>query len=465
MDAQYLLSKGTSETRRIVVDSRTRDVSIYPNSNEYSIDLNEPLQNVLGFELVRAYIPPTDTLISNGELKILRNPKTPTLAELAKADAIPIPPKRFQDAKTMAAWLSKHFANVGYPDIWVSEGLEEGTLVFWSDEPFVLYVNGSLAGALGFSIGALFGEPLEDDVDDDSTYIIARSRMPLQCMIDAAGWLPLDPDPEDPEALPFNYGRVMLTKIRSGTRLPAKTEAFSYNAGLKANPTEIDLYPIQVPDGGTVRVSLVDVESGEVAAYGEEEVSNDHEQGTPVTFSMVSQSPMRAGNLYTIDVEGPEDAYFFARGMCGMCFSLRGERYGTRYKLATPFPAVACMPDWEKTGTNGAVVVRCMEVEQQVTSGSRDERQKKSSLVMPSLEESSDLSGLEKRPFLHPIGRLTTLTLRLERLDGTLYATKGQDHVLIFDVACAKVAVDHANLGNIKYLYNNYDPADRFYAR
>jgi hypothetical protein len=47
--------------RTIVVDSRQRDIQIYPRANSYVVKLNEELKNVVSLELVYALYPTTGT--------------------------------------------------------------------------------------------------------------------------------------------------------------------------------------------------------------------------------------------------------------------------------------------------------------------------------------------------------------------------------------------------------------------
>lgn len=59
-----------SKVKYILIDSRDRNYKVYPNSNEYRIDLNEPIKDVIEIELIQAHIPATAYLINNNNNKI-----------------------------------------------------------------------------------------------------------------------------------------------------------------------------------------------------------------------------------------------------------------------------------------------------------------------------------------------------------------------------------------------------------
>lgn len=59
-----------SKVKYILIDSRDRNYKVYPNSNEYRIDLNEPIKDVTEIELIQAHIPATAYLINNNNNKI-----------------------------------------------------------------------------------------------------------------------------------------------------------------------------------------------------------------------------------------------------------------------------------------------------------------------------------------------------------------------------------------------------------
>lgn len=64
--------KETSDfkVKYLLIDSRDRNYSKYPNSNDYKIMLNEPIKDVVEIELIQAHIPPTAYLVNNNNNKI-----------------------------------------------------------------------------------------------------------------------------------------------------------------------------------------------------------------------------------------------------------------------------------------------------------------------------------------------------------------------------------------------------------
>ena len=59
-----------TKVKYILIDSRDRNYKVFPNSNEYRIDLNEPIKDVVEIELIQAHIPDTAYLINNNNNKI-----------------------------------------------------------------------------------------------------------------------------------------------------------------------------------------------------------------------------------------------------------------------------------------------------------------------------------------------------------------------------------------------------------
>ena len=49
----------------LIIDSRDRNYNIYPNANDYTIDLDEVYQDVLSIELVSAKVPFSNYLINS----------------------------------------------------------------------------------------------------------------------------------------------------------------------------------------------------------------------------------------------------------------------------------------------------------------------------------------------------------------------------------------------------------------
>jgi hypothetical protein len=58
-DIHYLKNNSIKQTCVILIDSKNRDLNIYPNPNEYVVYFNVPFKNVIGFDIIDSSIPRT----------------------------------------------------------------------------------------------------------------------------------------------------------------------------------------------------------------------------------------------------------------------------------------------------------------------------------------------------------------------------------------------------------------------
>jgi hypothetical protein len=72
-DVDYLLRTSTEECSTLFVDSSTRDRLHYPTPSEYVVDLEEPIRNVFGMDILDAVVPNTIYNVNarNNSLRVL----------------------------------------------------------------------------------------------------------------------------------------------------------------------------------------------------------------------------------------------------------------------------------------------------------------------------------------------------------------------------------------------------------
>ena len=58
-DIHYLKNNSIKQTCVILIDSKNRDLNIYPNPNDYVVFFNVPFKNVIGFDIIDSSIPRT----------------------------------------------------------------------------------------------------------------------------------------------------------------------------------------------------------------------------------------------------------------------------------------------------------------------------------------------------------------------------------------------------------------------
>ncbi len=69
-DVDYLVQNSELQSLTLVIDSRERDYNTYNTPSEYSIGFDEPIKNVVGFEILDASIPVTEFSIDKHNNKL-----------------------------------------------------------------------------------------------------------------------------------------------------------------------------------------------------------------------------------------------------------------------------------------------------------------------------------------------------------------------------------------------------------
>lgn len=77
-DIHYLKNNSIKQTCVILIDSKNRDLNVYPNPNDYVVFFNVPFKNVIGFDIIDSSIPRTMYSVDkyNNSLFIYIHPTT-----------------------------------------------------------------------------------------------------------------------------------------------------------------------------------------------------------------------------------------------------------------------------------------------------------------------------------------------------------------------------------------------------
>jgi hypothetical protein len=77
-DIHYLKNNSIKQTCVILIDSKNRDLNVYPNPNDYVVYFNVPFKNVIGFDIIDSSIPRTMYSVDkyNNSLFIYIHPTT-----------------------------------------------------------------------------------------------------------------------------------------------------------------------------------------------------------------------------------------------------------------------------------------------------------------------------------------------------------------------------------------------------
>ncbi|GAQ90710.1 hypothetical protein KFL_006770030 [Klebsormidium nitens] len=86
-DVQFLLENSVEETYLFIVDSGTRDRTIYPEPNLYAVTFDSPFQNVIGIDIIDGTIPRTQYAVDTACNKLCIDYGTgPVTVELTTGD-------------------------------------------------------------------------------------------------------------------------------------------------------------------------------------------------------------------------------------------------------------------------------------------------------------------------------------------------------------------------------------------
>jgi hypothetical protein len=86
-DVQLLLENSVEETYLFIVDSGTRDRTIYPEPNLYAVTFDSPFQNVIGIDIIDGTIPRTQYAVDTVCNKLcIDYGRGPVIVELTTGD-------------------------------------------------------------------------------------------------------------------------------------------------------------------------------------------------------------------------------------------------------------------------------------------------------------------------------------------------------------------------------------------
>ena len=145
---------GQHEKVHLIVDSRYRDRSLYPESNDFVVTLQSPLQNVVGIEVISATIPKTDYAVDKGKDSICIS-FTGALAA-GNWSVFSIPHGNY-DLLTFAATFNAAAAQLGVGLQLTSVSTLSGRFKFYNTAPFWIdFERTTMRKLLGATMPAKF---------------------------------------------------------------------------------------------------------------------------------------------------------------------------------------------------------------------------------------------------------------------------------------------------------------------
>lgn len=402
-DVHYLKKHAAEESFLFVVDSSRRDTAAFPLPHEYEVQFHAPFRNVVGLDLIDATVPRTEYLVEAGRNTLVYKYAGATFA----ASITPGDYSILQLVEALNAALAPRLA----VEPTTTPAEVSNKVTFKSDAAFeVLGDESTLRRALGLGVGVLRGSTLTKGILGPRTVV--------------AGPLP--------------------SADTAGAAVPVRQ---AFTAPAAGTMRDVQVY-VSSAAAVQVRVAVVDAANTLVAHGAATTGAAEFEQ---LTIVLESVGPLIAGATYHIVLTGSVSVFCGGPGVSTAASSASGGLWwnvtdwsGGSAAMCLDATMVADGYVAESPGVvdltgESYVLVRCPEIEQQLY---RDRAYETVHAGMGLVklgnygfrEQRFDFVSFPPRRLPTPIGKLSKLTFRLEKSDGSLYDTKGVDHHLVLVV-------------------------------
>jgi hypothetical protein len=445
MEDLYSIRNGTTKTHIFLADSSMRNAEMHPSPSEYSIFFDTPFRNVVGFELLKASIPRTEyTLDSNSNvltysLDVPRNINTWSsdvggnirIARFSTGDYnLPQLIRHMNDVLAQVANAANDPAAITVvpttnpPEISNRIRLE-------CPEPFCILGNASTCRqVLGF------GNPVSSSPSGYATVQgwttnITKGASYTFCSVP-------DNNSLSAEAYPESLLPTKVSLEPNDYRDTSTSPQFEFYALCQGNPASVTAYMTIVDDSGgitypTVSATITDTLTSDVIASGSAVVTKGTEgpAGYSLTIPLTATSNFVYGKSYTITFENltaPENT------TVGVSFN-EDEGYACLSITTSQSGYSVTAPGIVNLFGSRYIKIRCPEIEQHLFG------ERSGDVTTPGIglvELTGDGYQRQNFNFVHypplrfnPIGKLGSLTFRLQRPDGALYDAQGVNNSVL----------------------------------
>jgi hypothetical protein len=461
-DVQHLRAGGTAreESYLFLADSKLRDRDVFPTPSEYEIQFQSPFHRVFSLDLIDATVPRTEYTVEQG-----RNTLAYAMAHTGgTVHTAVVPPGDYNLPQLVealnAAFPPGHLAvrPAGVPSEITNK------LVFSAAGPFRVEATASgLRDALGFANPVRAG-----DIQPPGPYTAGGPQYAAP-----AGWTPVSPATDAFLSVPVTTGGALAMEgpvpiddaepVYAGRTVRQRLVAGSGGAYVSA--VTVRATPVgTATTADTLTVTVRRVSDNAVVAAA---ATATYAQTTSVDAAWIATwtaggTPVAQGEALYVDVSSAagDAANHLAvyRAQANVPLAGGGADDGDVFvvvaNVATPIPQVEqdlCIdvavatqahqitsPGLANLTGERYIMIRCPEIEQYLY---RDRAYEKyhAGLGMVKLagygyrEQRYDFVSFPPRRF-HPIGKLSKLTIRLEKPGGELYDAHGVDHTLLLVV-------------------------------
>lgn len=469
-DVQVLLESAKQESYLFVVDSRRRDTSVHPSPSEYVVTFSAPFRNVFGLDLLDATVARTEYIVdttTNTLEYVMSQPGS--LTEWNQGAWVSTVPKRTirldpgdynlpQLVEHMNDKLAAKAAEVGEAPIRcapVTNPSEVSNKIrFTCSTAFTFLMDTS---SIRHTIG--FGDPVHGSSVDYGTvpgWSVNLTGGASDTFLSVPATV-LDGDPQTATLGPVPAGpKVQYEDVYSGRNV---RQYFVSQASGPATVLMVYAFGKSGCPGLTVRI----VRSSDGAVMSEGSIAGSDLSGSgsddaydPLSCDLVptsSTSVLETGAAYYVSFtcvgtsQQAASVYYNEDNV-----PVSGQRYivvstGSGNDTVHLGSNVCCdvaLASWGHAIQSPGLVnltgpryvnIRCPEIESHMFRDRVNEACH-AGLGMVKLrgygfrDQRFDFVSFPSRTF-HPIGRLSRLTFRLERPDGTLYESHGVDHTLL----------------------------------
>ncbi len=460
-DVQYLKKHAAEESYLFLCDSQLRDPNVFPTPSEYEVQFNSPFKNVFSVDLIDATVPRTEYIIEQGRNTVMYALSHPASVSTQPANVVTatVAPGDYNLPQLVEA-LNAAFEASAPGAVSVSAAPTtvpseiSNKLSFTCAVPFTFMMASSgLRAALGF------GNPVNTADMTDGFGRAQYTSAPGWSSTDIAGADMFLSVPQDPVAERVLEGPVPIDAAEPVYAGRAVRQYFTPTA--TGNVAAVDVFAAAGGDADEtwgLAVSVHHSGNGAVVAQptaASFEYTVENGVGGKWSASWATAAAVQVGSEYYVHIQSDAGdaqnhlAVFRARSNFPSgsgVGSVRAVVDGTE----TPIPETdedLCVDVYAATAAHALtspglvnltgeryVLVRCPEIEQHLYRERAYERYH-AGLGMVKLsgygyrDQRYDFVSFPPRRF-HPIGKLSKLTIRLERADGTLYNAHGIEHSL-----------------------------------
>lgn len=460
-DVDYLIQHSSEESTTIFVDSGTRDRTHYPFPSEYVVDIQEPVRDVFGFDVLDAVMPNTIYNVDNQNngIRMLVVDVDGSSASVNSDDALGVELGKLGFASPILTWIADvgstyHIAVVS-SSYRIPSNASATPAVYASTDLYFALVENRLSSGLLLVVPSSTPPEGEPSIVYCSTKFIAAnaaSRTALKAALTVMGSSSFSLVRSGSDAQPQAVvGTTATYDIVTYSPAALSTSQFTSIVASASRPRllftassafiEIGFYNSPTSLQTSVQAAL---DSSLVGAAITVESTSNSGINRQSLFKFVAPASKRL--LLCPDVSTARSVLGFdtvSGSVAGRASAVLRFGGATEPMFASivddAIGQVLIAPGLINLLGVRYVTLRCAEIEQYMGNVGKYGPFSTGIGVFKLLGSNEvaqlrfDYVSLIRRP-LHPIGRLRRLTLRFELPDGTLFDFKGINHQILFTI-------------------------------